>query len=77
MHFLDQLRLIKKLHTSILRKKTGTASQLAKHLETSRSSLFRYISILTSMGANIQYSYDYNTYFYKENFELNLESLIF
>lgn len=77
MSFLNQLRTIKRLHHLIARKGTGCPKNLASRLQISRATLFRYIEVLNSLGADIQYCNYRKSYYYQERFELNLESLVF
>lgn len=71
MHFLDQIKLLKRIHNLIKRKGTGSPEQFATRLEISRASVFRQIKILKMLGAKIQYSHDRESYVYEEEFSLN------
>jgi biotin operon repressor len=70
MHFLDQIKLLKRIHNLIKKKATGSPNQLATRLDISRASVFRQINILKMLGAKINYSYDKESYVYEEEFSL-------
>lgn len=70
MHFLDQIKLLKRIHNLIKKKATGSPDQLATRLDISRASVFRQINILKMLGAKINYSYDRGSYVYEEEFSL-------
>ncbi len=70
MTFFEQLTLLKRLDILIRRKATGTPAQLARRLDISRASVFRYINELKGVGAPIQYCKSRESYYYEEHFEL-------
>jgi biotin operon repressor len=70
MHFLDQIKLLKRIHNLIKKKAIGSPNQLATRLDISRASVFRQINILKMLGAKINYSYDKESYVYEEEFSL-------
>lgn len=72
MDFLEQLRLLRRLHDLIQRKATGSTEELAYKLRISRSSLYRKIEILKQFGAPVKYDHDRNCYYYEGAFELQL-----
>ena len=72
MTFLAQLSLIFRLDSLIRRKATGSASQLAKRLDTSRSTVYRYLDILKALGAPIAYCTSRKSFYYMYTFELDL-----
>ena len=77
MRILDQLRAIKRLHYFISIKGTGNSFELSKKLKLSRATMFRYQKVLTSLGAEIEYCYAQESYYYRKKFQLDLDSLIF
>jgi predicted DNA-binding transcriptional regulator YafY len=77
MKIIETMRLLQRMHLLIRRKVTGTPEELAEKLNISRASLFRYMKIMRALGASIQFCMIRQSYFYSENFELNLESLTF
>ncbi|MEZ5040980.1 MAG: HTH domain-containing protein [Saprospiraceae bacterium] len=76
MTFLAQLSLIFRIDGLIRRKSTGTASHLAQKLNTSRSSVYRYLDLLRNLGATIEYCHQRQSYFYTEAFELDLNGVV-
>jgi predicted DNA-binding transcriptional regulator YafY len=52
------------LHSLIKRRATGAPEQLAKKLNVSERTTFEYIEILRSLGADIKYSRDRQSYYY-------------
>ena len=71
MHFLEQLRLLVRIHNFITRKATGSPEQFASRLDLSRASVFRQIKILKMLGAKIKYSHARESYVYEEEFILD------
>lgn len=72
MDFLEQLRLLRRLHDLIQRKATGSTNELADKLKISRASLYRKIEILKEFGAPIKYDHHRSCYYYEDAFELQL-----
>jgi len=71
MHFLDQFKLLERIHSCIKRKGTGTPEQLANRLDISRASVFRQIKLLKELGAKISYCPHRESYVYEEKFMLS------
>lgn len=71
MHFLDQFKLLKRIHDLIRRKATGSPEQLANRLDLSRASVFRQINLLKQLGAKIYYCQHRESYVYEEKFILS------
>lgn len=72
MTFFDHINRIKRLHALIRHKATGTPKDLADRMDVSRSTLFRHLDDLRSLGAPIAYEKDRQTYYYEEPFDLKL-----
>jgi len=70
MTFKEQLLLIKRIHTSVRRKATGSPNEFAHRLTVSKATVHRYINELKNLGAPIDYCKDRKSYYYKEPFEL-------
>ena len=77
MCFLDELRLLQGVHNLIRIKGTGSVKDLSRRYGVSRRTILRKIETLRNLGAEITFCKHRQTYMYKENFELNLESVIF
>ncbi|TSJ43047.1 HTH domain-containing protein [Mucilaginibacter corticis] len=52
------------LNSLIRKKATGTPEQLAKKLNVSERTTFEYLDILKSLGADIRYSRERQSYYY-------------
>jgi predicted DNA-binding transcriptional regulator YafY len=60
-YYFDRLDF---LHSLIKKRATGAPEQLAKKLNVSERTAFEYIEILRSLGADIKYSRDRQSYYY-------------
>jgi predicted DNA-binding transcriptional regulator YafY len=60
-YYFDRLDF---LHSLIKKRATGAPEQLAKKLNVSERTTFEYIEILRSLGADIKYSRDRQSYYY-------------
>lgn len=72
MTFHEQLQRLKRIDQLIRLKATGTANDLAKRLDISRSSVFRLLDDLKGFGAPIIYCRNQKMFMYKESFQLIL-----
>lgn len=52
------------LNDLIKKKSTGPPEQLARKLKVSERTIFEYVEILRSLGAEIKYSRDRQSYYY-------------
>lgn len=75
MKFREQLRKLKRLDGLISRSATGSPEELARRLDVSKPSIFRYINELKSCGAEIKYDSWRQSYRYEEPFSLDLNKL--
>ena len=64
MTFIEQFQLLQRIDGCIGRKKTGSAKDLGSLLGISRSSVFNYLDILRTFGAEIDYCEFRKTYYY-------------
>lgn len=60
-YYFDRLEYLDVL---IRKRSTGSPEQLAKKLNISKRTVFEYIDILRSLGANINYSRVKESYYY-------------
>lgn len=60
---IEQMRKIDEL---IIKRNTGTASEMAIKLDCSLTTIFTYIAIMKTMGAPIRYNKIKQTYYYEE-----------
>lgn len=66
--FIDRL---KKLDLLLRNEVTGTSAELANKLGVSRRTIFDYIDILKSKGAEIKFSRSKKTFYYQSKYTLN------
>ncbi|MEM9917955.1 MAG: HTH domain-containing protein [Bacteroidota bacterium] len=67
MRFIDYRNKLVRLHQLINRKGTGDPAALARRLDISRASVFRYLNDLKDMGADIRYCKNRQSYQYEDN----------
>lgn len=72
MQTLKQLERLQRLHELIAAEKTGTPCHLAQLFGVSKRSLFMLIEQLRDMKAKVSFCRTRNTYYYKDNFELQV-----
>lgn len=70
MIVLNQVNTLNRLHYFIQKKATGSPKSLAKKLNISTATLYRYLKRLKEDGANIQYDKNRITYYYKNEYLL-------
>lgn len=61
-YYFDRLEHLNDL---IRRRSTGSPAQLAKKISVSKRTVYEYIDILKSLGAEIDYCRSSETYYYK------------
>jgi biotin operon repressor len=67
MNMLNQLALLQRMDDLINRKGTGTAEELADRLDICRRSVFNYFERLRYYGAEIEFNFEKNSYFYVDD----------
>lgn len=72
----DYLKKLMRMHDLIKRKATGTPDELARKLELSRATTFRYKSKLAMAGAPIKYCRNRESYYYEEEWEFDLQKSV-
>ncbi len=72
MQTLKQLERLQRLHELISVEKTGTPCQLSERFGISKRSLFLLVEQLRDMRAEILYSRSRNTYYYENDFQLQV-----
>lgn len=70
MQIKEKLDTLTRLHHLIDRRATGDSIELAKRLNVSKSTLFRYLNELRNFGAPIAFCMKERHYFYEQDFEL-------
>ncbi len=72
MKILKPVKRLRKLHHLVQIEKTGTPDCLAKKLGISRSMMYKMISYLKILGAEITYSRLKETYYYETDFDIEI-----
>jgi len=72
MILFKQIELLQRIHQLIELSSTGSPEQFAKYLGISESRLYRIIEEMKDLGAPVDYSRQYGTYYYTEPFEMNI-----
>jgi biotin operon repressor len=67
MTIFHQLALMERMDNLIHRKGTGTAEELADRLGICRRSVFNYFDKLRERGAEIEFCFEKNSYFYVDD----------
>ncbi|MBB2146378.1 hypothetical protein GM921_12830 [Pedobacter sp. LMG 31464] len=67
--YIDRINL---LHKLIKERRTGTPKVLARRMTLSKSRLFRVIEDLKLKGVPIAYSRQSQTYYYTNNYKMNI-----
>jgi predicted DNA-binding transcriptional regulator YafY len=73
MGYIDYIERIKKIDDLIRTEQTGNADELAMKMEVSRATVFNYLEVLKSMGAQIEFNKRNKTFYYLDkDFEIKL-----
>ncbi len=64
MNFIEKSKMLERVDQLIRMKATGTAGELAKKLNQSRSSVYNTLDLLRDMGADIKYCESRKSYYY-------------
>ena len=73
MTLFEQLDHFQRINDYIRRKATGTPDEFAKRLKLSRRTLYRHIDELKSLGAEISYCRNTQTFYYEAPFHLSFQ----
>lgn len=71
MNTIHTVRLMHQLHLLIIKEETGSSKDLSNILNVSRRTVQDYLKELRTLGAELFYDQDRNTYFYRNNFSMN------
>ncbi|HEY6914690.1 MAG TPA: HTH domain-containing protein [Paludibacter sp.] len=72
MNFIKNINRVEKLHSLILKEKTGTPKELAESLGISRATLYVLIDELNSLNMQVNYSRKHETFYYEQEVKLTL-----
>ncbi len=73
MKTLKQLERLHKTHKLIKSEKTGSPFELSRKLHVSEREVYRIIEYLKDIDAEVSFSRNSNTYYYKNDFELYVD----
>ena len=73
MNYVERIKKLEELVNRIKKGRTGTQMQLAKEMHTSKTSLNRWFSELSDMGAEIKFDRILNTYYINNEFSLHVQ----
>lgn len=72
MQLFETIDRIQRIHKLIQNESTGTPCEFAERFHIGRRQLYNILEEFKDFGALIQYSRAKNTFFYRNNFELEL-----
>lgn len=72
MRFLEKLSVIERVDQLIKMKATGSARDLAKRLNLSKSTVYELLDVMRAMGAEITYCTSHQSYYYEKEVVLSL-----
>jgi len=67
MRFFEKIKLIERIDQLIKLKATGSARDLARRTNLSKSTVYHILDIMREMGAEIEYCSCRRSYYYKRN----------
>ena len=68
--FIDYTERINRVHNLIRMQHTGNLTELAARLHVSRRTIGNYLGELKSLGADVAYSREKESYYYRNDFML-------
>ena len=72
MNFIKQIERLQRLNYLIRNENTGKPDELAQRLHLKRSQLYETLDLLKFHGAPIKYSRKLCTFYYAENYSLEI-----
>ena len=70
MNNFNYINILKRMDSFIRLQNTGTAKEFAEMLGICRKSVFNYIDVLKSMGAEIYYNHSRRSYCYAKPYTI-------
>jgi DNA-binding IclR family transcriptional regulator len=64
MRFIEKIKMIERIDQLIRMKATGSARDLAKRINVSKSTVYEILEIMRNMGAEIEYCSHRRSYIY-------------
>lgn len=72
MLLFEQITRIQVLHSLIIQEKIGTPNELAASFHLSKRQLYSILDELKDLGADIKYCRIRKTFYYNNNFQINI-----
>lgn len=72
MLLFEQITRIQVLHSLIIQEKIGTLNELAASFHLSKRQLYNILDELKDLGADIKYCRIRKTFYYNNNFQINI-----
>ncbi len=73
MKTIKSLERLQQLHTLILKERTGSPKDLARRMNVSERLVYLLLEYLKDYNANIRYDRGRQTYYYSDDFELDIQ----
>ncbi|WP_139785142.1 HTH domain-containing protein [Parabacteroides sp. Marseille-P3160] len=73
MHLFETLDRLKRIHRLIQNRETGNPCKFAERLHLSRRQLYNVLEELKSFGAEIRYSRMEESFFYENDFQIEIK----
>ena len=73
MKTIKSLERLQQLHTLILKERTGSPKDLARRMNVSERLVYLLLEYLKDYNANIRYDRGRQTYYYFDDFELDIQ----
>lgn len=73
MKTIKSLERLQQLHSLIEKECTGSPKELARHMNVSERLVYLLLEYLRDYGAQIRYDRSRGTYYYSEEFQLDIQ----
>ena len=73
MKTIKSLERLQQLHTLILKERTGSPKALARRMNVSERLVYLLLEYLKDYNADIRYDRGRQTYYYSDDFELDIQ----
>jgi DNA-binding phage protein len=76
INIFDTIQLLQRMHDLIARKSTGTSAQMAERLEMGRTTLYRRLEDLKSLGAPLCYDKERRSFCYTKPYNFPIRIIL-
>lgn len=73
MKTIKSLERLQQLHSLIVKERTGSPKDLARHMNVSERLVYLLIEYLKDYNADIRYDRSRQTYYYSDDFQLDIQ----